>query len=116
MNKGDILSAHIPYREGTAEKVRPVVVVQCDRLNWKIRSTMIAVITSNVTLAGSEPSQFLIDPATPDGASSGLPRASAVKCENLFTIEGNSIVKTLGKLSPPLLKKLNESLKAALDL
>jgi mRNA-degrading endonuclease toxin of MazEF toxin-antitoxin module len=92
------------------------VVVQCDRLNAQIDNTILAMVTGNVKLVGLEPTQFLIDPATPERASSGLNHASAVKCENLMTVSQADIVKTVGRLSNVLREKLDDCLKAALDL
>jgi mRNA-degrading endonuclease toxin of MazEF toxin-antitoxin module len=92
------------------------VVVQCDRLNNKIQNTIVAMITGNTRLVGKEPTQFLIDPATPQGQSSGLRYPSAVKCENLMTIAQADILQTLGQLSDALAQKLNGCLKEALEL
>jgi mRNA-degrading endonuclease toxin of MazEF toxin-antitoxin module len=58
----------------------------------------------------------LIDPSTPEGTSSGLSHPSAVKCENLMTVPQADIIKILGHLSDALQQKLNDSLKAALEL
>jgi mRNA interferase MazF len=84
--RADVVIARFPYVGGAGSKVRPAVVVQCDRLNGQIANTLLAMITGNTLLPGVEPTQFLIDPAAPEGASSGLTYASAVKCENLATI------------------------------
>ena len=108
--------ARFPYAGGTGAKVRPAVVIQCDRLNRKIRNTLLAMVTGNTRLAGTEPTQFLIDPATPEGASAGLSYPSAVKCENLYTVSQARIKRTLGRLSDPLRLQLEQSLKAALEL
>ena len=96
--------------------MRPAVVVQCDRLNARLENTILVMVTGNTSLAGSEPTQFLIDPATPEGASSGLNNASAVKCENLATIPQSDILHTIGRLSGTLEQLLNDCLKASLDL
>ncbi len=96
--------------------MRPAVVIQCDRLNNKIQNTLLAMITGNTRLVGVEPTQFLIDPATTEGTSSGLTHASAVKCENLATVPQTDIIDTIGHLSGVLMQKLNDALKAALDL
>jgi mRNA-degrading endonuclease toxin of MazEF toxin-antitoxin module len=114
--RGDVVIARFPYVGGAGSKVRPAVVVQCDRLNAKIANTILVMVTGNLSLVGIEPTQFLIDPATSDGASSGLAHPSAVKCENLMTVDQKDIIKTLGALSPPLRQKLEECLKAALEL
>jgi mRNA-degrading endonuclease toxin of MazEF toxin-antitoxin module len=65
---------------------------------------------------GREPTQFLIDPTTPEGRSVGLAFPSAVKCENLMTIAQSDILRTLGHLSDTLKQRLNDALKAALEL
>lgn len=115
-NRGDVVVAIFPYVGGGRSKNRPAVVVQCDRLNSQIQNTVLAMITGNLRLAGTEPTQFLIDPTTPEGTSSGLAQASAVKCENLMTVAQADILRTLGHLSDILTRKLNDCLKAALEL
>src|SRR5262245_20191979 len=98
-NRGDVVIARFPYVGAPGYKVRPAVVVQCDRLNAQIANTILATVTGNLRLVGKEPTQFLIDPTTPEGASSGLAHPSAVKCENLMTVPQTDIIKTLGHLS-----------------
>jgi mRNA-degrading endonuclease toxin of MazEF toxin-antitoxin module len=60
------------------------------------------MITGNLRLAALEPTQFLIDPALPDGVSTGLTRPSAVKCENIATIPQRDIIDVIGHLSDAL--------------
>jgi len=114
--RGDVVRVQYPLVGGGQGKKRPAVVIQCDRLNKQIQNTIVAMITGNTRLVGIEPTQFLIDPATPEGASSGLAYPSAVKCENLITIAQADILQTFGHLSDALKQKLNECLKAALEL
>jgi mRNA-degrading endonuclease toxin of MazEF toxin-antitoxin module len=115
IRRGDVVIADFPFVDGGSKK-RPAVVVQCDTLNGKLTNTILAMITGNTRFVGKEPSQFLIDPTTPDGKSSGLKHASAVKCNNLVTIAQANVIHTLGHLSDTLKVKLNDSLKAALEL
>jgi mRNA-degrading endonuclease toxin of MazEF toxin-antitoxin module len=114
--RADVVIARFPYTGGGAAKVRPAVVVQCDRLNQQIHNTLLAMITGNTRLVGVEPTQFLIDPASVEGASSGLSYSSAVKCENLATIPQADIIDTIGHLSQALQQRLNDCLKAVLEL
>jgi mRNA interferase MazF len=100
--RADVVIARFPYAGRTGAKVRPAVVVQCDRLNKQIHNTLLAMITGNTSLIGVEPTQFLIDPSTAEGASSGLSYPSAVKCENLATIPQTDILDTIGSLSDAL--------------
>jgi hypothetical protein len=79
-------------------------------------STLVAGITTNTSRVGKEPTQFLVDPTSPDGASSGLAHPSAVKCENLYTVSQARMRRTVGHLSHTLQQTLNDCLKAALEL
>ena len=114
--RGDIVILNFPFVGGAQGKTRPAVVVQCDRLNQKIDNSIVAMNTGNVKLAGKEPTQFLIDPTTPEGASSGLSYLSAVRCQNLSTVAQQDIHSTVGHLSDVLMQKRNGCLKATLDL
>jgi mRNA interferase MazF len=64
----------------------------------------------------TDPTQLLIDLGTPDGKASGLNANSAGKCGKLFTIHENLIQKKIGGLSAALMLKVNDCLKAALEL
>jgi mRNA interferase MazF len=114
--RGDVVIIDFPFASGGAGKSRPAVVIQCDRLNAKIENTVVVMVTGNTGLVGKDPSQFLIDPATPEGKSSGLKIASAVRCQNIVTIGQNDIHVTIGHLSDALKVKLNDALKATLEL
>src|SRR5438876_12460744 len=103
IRRGDIVIVQFPFVGGGRGKTRPAVIIQCDRLNQQIHNTVVAMVTGSTRLVGREPSQFLIDPNTPEGQPSGLSYPSAVKCENLITVAQSDIVKTIGHLSDPLL-------------
>ena len=115
-NRADVVIVRFPYAGGGGSKVRPAVVVQCDRLNHRIRNTLVAMVSGNTRLASTEPAQFLIDPADPDGVSAGLSHPSAVKCDNLATAPQPDIIDTVGHLSDALVRKLDACRKAALEL
>lgn len=116
MQRGDIVLLDFPFSSGTGAKVRPAVIVQCDSNNRRLQTTIVAMVTSSVRLAKAEPTQMLVDPATPTGAPSGLLHASAIKCENLFTIVQNRILRTIGRLDPIQLANLDSCLEASLEL
>lgn len=116
IHRGEILLAYIPFVVGAGGKDRPVVVVQSDRNNGRLPTTVVIGFSTNIGRLGLEPTQFLVDPATSDGRSSGLTRASVAKCENIFNIPMSAIRRPLGRLSPPLMQQLDQCLKAALDL
>jgi mRNA interferase MazF len=115
MKRGDVVLAPFPFQDKPGDKIRPAVIVQSDAENARLLNTILAMITGNLQDAG-RPTTLLIDPSKPEGASSGLLGPSLVKCYNLATIRQNRILQVVGHLSDTLKKKLNDCLKAALEL
>jgi mRNA-degrading endonuclease toxin of MazEF toxin-antitoxin module len=89
--RGDVIIVAIPYHDRPGAKERPALVVQCDRNNARLMSTVVAGITTNLKRVATEPTQFLVDPPSVEGASSALSAPSAVKCENLYTVSQTRI-------------------------
>jgi mRNA interferase MazF len=116
IRRGDVVLIKSPYAGGGGAKHRPGLVVQCDANNSRLLNTIVAAISSNTRLAGSEPTQLLIDPATSSGAGSGLLHPSAVKCENLYTAAQSEIRRTIGHLRPDVMAKVDACLRAALEV
>ncbi len=114
--RGDVVLVNYPFASGGAAKVRPAVVVQCDRNNARLDNTIIAQITSRTRYALSEKTQFLIESASPAGQQAGLIIDSALSCENLYTVRQDSIVRKIGTLTGDLLKQVDGCLKASLEL
>jgi mRNA interferase MazF len=115
IRRGDVVIADVPFTDAVQSKARPAIIVQNDQDNQRLRKTIIAIITGNLKRAG-DPSHFVIDPGTPDGASAGINARSVASCNNLFVIEQSRIIRVVGHLSDPLMQKLNDCLKAALEI
>ncbi len=115
IRRGDVVIVDFPFTDQRAAKVRPALVVQNDADNNRRRKTVIALITGNLRMDG-DPSHLLIDPTTPDGASSRLHGPSLVSCNSLFTIEQSGIIRVIGALSAPMMAKVDACLTAALGL
>src|SRR5271165_3705960 len=98
INRGDVILAYVPNIGGPVGKVRPALIVQSDLNNARLNETIIAAITSNTSRV-QEPTQLLIELATPDGAASGLLHDSAVRCERLHSITRADARRVIGKLS-----------------
>jgi mRNA interferase MazF len=113
--RGDVVLVKCPFTDIRQAKVRPAVIVQNDRDNQKIRKTIVAMITGSLRRLG-DPSHFAIDPSLPDGVGAGLSGPSLASCNNLLTIEQSAIIQSLGHLADPLMRKLDDCLKAALEL
>ena len=50
LNRGDVGLARFPHTAGARGKKRPVVVVQADAYNAKVRHVVVAEITRNATV------------------------------------------------------------------
>ena len=115
VSRGDVVLVDFPFASGRGQKLRPAVVVQNDANNRRLATTILAPITSN-TRFQNEPTQIAVDPGTPDGSSTGLLKASAIKCENLATVETRLVRRKIGILPSILLGQLETALKASLAI
>jgi mRNA interferase MazF len=113
--RGDVVIVNFPFTDQPTKKRRPAVVVQADTYNRLITKTVIAMVTGNLARK-NDPAHLFVDPATPDGGSSGLRMPSLVSCNNLFTVDQEDLISMLGHLSHTLEQQLNDCLKAALEL
>src|SRR3981081_175896 len=114
MKRGDVGLIDYPFSKGGGSKVRPALVIQTDRNNLRLQETIVAVITSNVSRAAFEATQYLIEPAHPDWKASGLMQASGVKCENIYTFDIGLVLRLIGRLSAASMQHVNDCLKASL--
>ncbi len=115
IQRGDIVLVDYPYTSSSEAKVRPVLVIQNDRDNQRLKNTIVAQITSQ-TQRSLEATQLLIKLATDEGKESGLRQNSAINCVNLLTISQDKILRKLGYLPNSTLQKVNDCLKTALEL
>jgi mRNA interferase MazF len=115
VQRGDVVLARFPHAGGGRGKKRPVVVVQSDVYNTTRSHALVAEVTTNLTDAG-DPAHLLIEVATADGAATGLAQDSLVSCLFVAPITTDRIDRTLGRLSAALLARLDDCLKAAMNL
>jgi mRNA-degrading endonuclease toxin of MazEF toxin-antitoxin module len=95
-------------------KKRPAVVIQADAY-VSLHTVVIAEVTSNLAMA-ADPACLSIDIETPDGRATGVVRNCVVSGLVLVTVYADTVVQTLGSLSPSLLRRLDGCLKVALAL
>jgi mRNA interferase MazF len=115
MNRGDVVLVRFPHPSGQRGKKRPAVVVQSDAYAATVRTVVVAEVTKNLTMKG-DPACLFIDLSTPDGQATGLLVDSVVSSLVLDTVYTDTVAQVLGRLSPTLLQKLNDCVKAALGL
>jgi mRNA interferase MazF len=115
VQRGDVILTRVPHAAGGRGKKRPAVVVQANGYNQTERYVIVAEITSNLTRS-ADPANLLIDLATAEGQVTGLAQDSVVTCLQLATISEDRTTTVIGKLSAAMLAKLNQCLKAVLDI
>ncbi len=115
LRRGDIALAFYPFASGTGGSRRPVLVIQSDVYNQRIRNTIVAQITTNLTRA-NDPAHLLVDLAAPAGQQSGLLHDSVVSCLNLATLTEDRIDKAIGSLPDAMMAKVSQCLKTALAI
>src|SRR5579863_6706385 len=98
VRRGNVVLVDYPYSDRTGSKVRPCLVVQNDRNNSRLDDTIVVTITSRIGYVVTEPTELLIDTATPAGQQSGLLFTSAVQCQNIVTVDHTFIVRRIGSL------------------
>lgn len=116
VSRGDVVLLPIAFVSGTGSKVRPAVVVQCDALNARLNSTIVAIITSVTKRAAAEPSQMFVEIATPEGQATGLLHDSSVKAEHLDTVDQRDVVRIIDKFSASLMQRFEACIQEALEL
>jgi mRNA interferase MazF len=112
VNRGNIVLVDYPFTTAGA-KVRPVLVVQNNRDNARMTSTIVAQISSN-TAHVNEATQHLIELAVEPGC--GLARDSALIATNLLTMHQSDILRVLESLSAATMAQIDECLRVALGL
>jgi len=91
---------------------RPVVIVQSDDFNKsKIRTVIVAVITSNLALARA-PGNIKL------GATKnmGLQKESVINITQVITLNKSYLTKKAGKLSVSQRQELNDGLRLVLNI
>ena len=114
MKRGDIFWAILAPRSGSEQQgKRPVIIVSHDGFNqitsW--RSIIVVPISTSNAQANRGPTVFLI----PNGTA-GLQRDSVGICHQVTTLDRGKLSTQIGALPQELIVKLNNALKAALDL
>lgn len=115
IQRGDVLKARFPHASGARGKKRPVVVVQADSYNQRLRHAVVAEVTGNLD-DKDDPACLFIGSSTPDAKVTGLTRDCVVSCYMLSLMSEERLRERIGRLSDQLLAELDDCLKTALGL
>lgn len=115
LQRGDVVLCRVPMPSTQLQefKLRPAVIISAERLNQILDDVMIVACTSN-TNRSLRATQYLI---TGDEISTaGIRVDSVVRCESIFTLNKQMIVRKLGSLSAEAMNQVNNCLRVALEL
>ncbi|MCL1473461.1 type II toxin-antitoxin system PemK/MazF family toxin [Argonema antarcticum] len=112
MYRGEIWWATLPDPLGSeAGYRRPVLIVQDDTFTQsRIRTVIVAIITSNKRLAEAPGNVLLPREAT------DLPQDSVVNVSQIFTIDKTVLMERVGSLPDSLQEEVDEGLRMILYL
>jgi mRNA interferase MazF len=116
VQRGDVVVIDFPYSDQTGRKKRPSVVVQDDYWNARLDDTIVAFVTSGVRQYVGSPTQKLIRFGSPEHAGSGLRKDSVIECQTLLTYDQSLILARIGRLSPAVMREVDDCLRASLGL
>lgn len=112
VHRGEIWWADLPEpRRSEPGFRRPVLVVQADPFNRsRIQTVIVAVITSNLALAGA-PGNVLLT-----AQSSGLARDSVLNVSQLLTLDKRFLTELVTTLPERLQRSVDAGLRLVLEL
>ena len=112
MKRGEIWWGSLPLPSGSGPGLRrPVLIVQSNAFNQsRLRTVVIAAITSNVGLAEAPGNVRL---ALGD---SGLTKPSVVNVSQLYTMDKALLTERVGKLDAPVMQRVEAGLRLVLGL
>jgi mRNA interferase MazF len=115
LQRGDVLKARFPHASGGRGKKRPVVVVQADVYNQRLRHAVVAQVTANLDEKG-DPACLFIKAATPEAKAAGVDRDCLISCTLLSLMSEDRLTQKIGRLPAHMLGQLDGCLKAALGI
>jgi mRNA-degrading endonuclease toxin of MazEF toxin-antitoxin module len=100
IQRGDILKARFPHASGGRGKKRPVVVVQADDYNQRLRHAVVAQVTTNLD-EKDDPACLYVDASTPEARTAGLNRSCLICCTLLSLMSEDRLKERLENYRNP---------------
>lgn len=112
MKRGEVWWASLPEPTGSGPGLRrPVLVIQSNPFNAsRIATVIVAVITSNLTLAAA-PGNVKITKA-----ESGLGKTSVVNVSQIITLDRSLLTESIRKLPDRTMAEVEDGLRTVLGL
>ena len=94
-NQRDIVLIPIPFTDLSSNRKRPVIIISNDNYNQNNLDIVVAAVTSNIVFDNS----FCIEIDNSNLESGSLPQKSKIRCDKIYTLSKNIIVKKFNKIN-----------------
>jgi mRNA interferase MazF len=115
IERGHVINARFPHASGTRGKKRPVVVVQTNVYNKRLRHAVVAQLTTNLDDKDA-PACFLPEAATPEGRAAGIIQDSLFSGYLISLMSEDRLQEVIGKMQDETMRKADQCLKVALGI
>lgn len=115
IERGHVVNARFPHASGARGKKRPVVVVQADAYNNRLRHAVVVQLPTNLSDL-NDPACFLLESSSPEGQAAGLLQNSLFSGYLMSLMSEDRLLDIIGKLSDETMQKVDRCLKAALGI
>ena len=115
ITRGEVYKARFDHASGGRGKKRPVVIVQADVYNNRLRHAVVAQVTGNLSDKG-DPACYFLDASSPEGKAAGIKLDSLVSCYLLNLINEDRLTEKIGQLPAETMDKISDCLKSALGI
>jgi mRNA interferase MazF len=111
IRKGDVFFCNLDPTFGHEQRgTRPVVVLQNDIANDKLKTVMIAPLTSNLKAKGYLLTVFV------DAKSSGLPKDSVILLFQIRTLDKRRLERKIAHLDDTIMEQVDQAIHIAFAL
>lgn len=115
LERGHVVNARFPHAAGTRGKKRPVVLVQAEPHNRRLKHAVVAQLTTNLS-DKSDPACLLVEAASAEGRAAGITHDSLFSGYFLALMSEDRLTEVIGKLPDETMQKVDACLKMALGL
>jgi mRNA-degrading endonuclease toxin of MazEF toxin-antitoxin module len=115
IERGDVYSARFPHASGARGKKRPVVIVQANSYNQRLRHAVVVQITTNLD-DKDDPACLLVKAGSPEALAGGLTKDSLICGYLLSLMTEDRLQQKIGRLPDYTMRQVNDCLRAAMDL
>jgi len=98
-SRGEVILIPVPFSDLSASKKRPGLIISNDNYNQTSSDLIVVAITSSLVQPG-------IPLSNNDMLQGQLPKSSIIRCDKIYSLDKNIIVKSIGKVSGSIINSV----------